>query len=272
MPDPLGCDSWIPGPSFVCYGARFHLRAWADEAFHDIERRLPTPRRTTVARADCVYSITEDANGFGLIRNEERLLTNRSLRTVHSVLESDIHTCVARAARRKLFVHAGAVGWRGHAIVIPARTLSGKSSLVAALVEAGADYYSDEYAVIDPLGRIHPYPKPISLRRPNGKRPRKRTAADLGGRDGIRPIPLGIIVVTKYADGAPWNPMAMSTADGMMHLFANTVLAQVRPRFALSALMRAVAGCRAVESERPEAGAIVPSILQMMDEMLDGRR
>ena len=63
----------------------------------------------------------------------------------------------------------------------------------------------------------------------------------------------------------------MSTADGMMHLFANTVLAQVRPQFALSVLTRAVAGCGAAQSERPEASAIAPSILELVDDTLDGR-
>ena len=42
------------------------------------------------------------------------------------------------------------VTWgRGRAIVIPGRTFSGKSTLVAELVRAGATYYSDEYAVED---------------------------------------------------------------------------------------------------------------------------
>lgn len=52
--------------------------------------------------------------------------------------------------------------------MVPGRTLSGKSSLVLALVKAGADYYSDEYAVFDGSGRVHPYSKPLSRRSGSG--------------------------------------------------------------------------------------------------------
>jgi hypothetical protein len=66
---------------------------------------------------------------------------------------------VAENARRWIFVHAGVVAWRGQAIVIPGATQSGKTSLVAALVRAGAEYFSDEYAVFDARGRVHPLPR-----------------------------------------------------------------------------------------------------------------
>ena len=57
-------------------------------------------------------------------------------------------------------MHAGAVAWRDRGIVIPGRSHSGKTTLVRALVEA-ARYYSDEFAVLDPQGRLHPYPLPL---------------------------------------------------------------------------------------------------------------
>ena len=41
--------------------------------------------------------------------------------------------------------------------MVPGRSLSGKSTLVLSFVERGADYYSDEYAVFDSEGRVHPY-------------------------------------------------------------------------------------------------------------------
>ena len=53
--------------------------------------------------------------------------------------------------------HAGVVGWRGRAIVIPGRSHAGKSTLVAELVRRGAVYYCDEFAVLHETGRVHPY-------------------------------------------------------------------------------------------------------------------
>ena len=37
-----------------------------------------------------------------------------------------------------------------------------------ALGRAGALYYSDEYAPLDGEGFVHPYPKPLSLRKGGG--------------------------------------------------------------------------------------------------------
>jgi hypothetical protein len=95
-------------------------------------------------------------------------------------LESDLHRSVAERARRWCFVHAGVVGWRGRVIVIPGRSHSGKTTLVAEWLRAGALYYSDEYAVFDAMGRVHAYAKPLSLRQ-NGAATRYAVEA-LGGR------------------------------------------------------------------------------------------
>jgi hypothetical protein len=76
--------------------------------------------------------------------------------------ESLVRMEVSANARRWVFLHAAAVGWRGRAIILPAVSRGGKSRLVEALVRAGATYYSDEFAPIDSRGRVHPSSAPIS--------------------------------------------------------------------------------------------------------------
>ncbi len=56
-------------------------------------------------------------------------------------LESDVQLYVAERARGKVFVHARVVAWNGKAILLPGRTFSGKTTLVAGLLRAGATYY-----------------------------------------------------------------------------------------------------------------------------------
>ena len=58
------------------------------------------------------------------------------------LMESNLQIYTAALAKNRVFVHAGAVGWRGRAIVIPGRSFSGKSSLVVELVRAGASEQS----------------------------------------------------------------------------------------------------------------------------------
>ena len=65
---------------------------------------------------------------------------------------------------------------------LPGHSFSGKSTLVAALVRAGAVYYSDEFAVLDPDGFVHPYAKALSL-------DVARQVEELGGVAGDEPLP-----------------------------------------------------------------------------------
>jgi len=171
-----------------------------------------------------------------------------------------MHFRVALAARDFLFVHAGVVQWNGQAVVVPGRTETGKSSLIMALVRAGGKYFSDEYAVLDREGRVHPYPKTLSQRR-EGEPPRLHSAKALGGEEKAPAVPLGLAVITRFRDGAAWNPRQISKAQVMMALFDNTVVAQSRPEFALTVLAKAVEGTVGLEGDRGEASEMASTLL-----------
>ena len=87
-------------------------------------------------------------------------------------------------------MHAGVVGWKGWALVLPGKSGAGKTTLVAELIRAGATYYSDEYAVLDERGRVHPYARPLAVR-VDGWRQRRRTPEWFGARRGTRRCPSG---------------------------------------------------------------------------------
>ena len=74
-----------------------------------------------------------------------RRARTRDLGEAFAVLESELRQSLAARSRQRTFVHAGVVGWRGQAIVVPGRSRSGKTTLVAELVRAGRRV---------PLGRV----------------------------------------------------------------------------------------------------------------------
>src|SRR5215217_1450746 len=74
-----------------------------------------------------------------------------------TMLEGQIRGQVAIRAPERTFVHAGAIEHEGRAIIFPGHSFSGKTTLTEAFVRAGATYYSDEFAVLDNDGRVHPY-------------------------------------------------------------------------------------------------------------------
>jgi len=178
-----------------------------------------------------------------------------------AVLESALEMSVSLNARGVVFVHAGVVGWRDRAIVIPGRSRSGKTSLVASLVRAGATYYSDEFAVLSPDGRVHPYPRALSIRQEGLLRRRRCPAAELGACTGTEPLPVGRIVLTKHQDGARWRPRPLSPGLAVLGLLDNTLLARVQPEFSLTVLRRAACGATAVKSPRGEAREVVRFLL-----------
>jgi hypothetical protein len=139
--------------------------------------------------------------------------------------------------------------------------MSGKSTLTAELVRAGATYYSDEFAVLDERGRVHPYPRQLGLRLPGTDEPTKVRAEALGGRVGTKPMPVGMIVVSQYQTGARWRPRKLSAGQGALEVLANTVPARTRPEESLSSIQQAVTKARIFKGRRGDAKETAELIL-----------
>ena len=176
------------------------------------------------------------------------------------VLDARLRGYIALHAPEHIFVHAGVVGHRERAIVIPGLSFSGKTTLVAELVRAGATYYSDEFAVLDANGLVHPYPKPLSIRG-DGYSQVDHSVEALGGSAGKGPLPVGLVVLAQYEPGARWEPRRLSGGEAVLAILANTVPAQERPEQALSTIKRAVDGAVALQSGRGEAAELVRELL-----------
>jgi hypothetical protein len=156
------------------------------------------------------------------------------------------------------------VGWKGRAIVAPGHSFSGKTTLTTALVRAGADYYSDEYAVVDQQGRVHPYAEPLGIRDEATYHGRFPVEA-LGGRAGVRPIPVGLVVVSQYRSGANWRPRRLSAGQGVLALLSYAVPARRKPQPTLAALQAAVSKAVVVKSHRGEADRTAELILESLE-------
>jgi hypothetical protein len=165
-----------------------------------------------------------------------------------------------------LFVHAGVVGWQGRAILIPGRSMSGKTTLVKALVEAGATYYSDEFAVLDKEGRVHPYPVKLSIRGHTGQPGRKTPVESLGGQVGVEPLPVGLVVVTEYQPEIAWRPRKLTPRQSLLALMDNTVAARRNPTYSMPILRQAVTGAVALKSKRGEAAEVAPILLAQLNQ------
>jgi hypothetical protein len=259
---------WCLSFSVTAYGVQVRIRSNEGSLIDDILAHLPPGSVSSeYAEVGREYGFVVDADSAGRPRHSlyinQILYARCGLPELLRIFETDVQILVAEMAPERVFVHAGAVGWRGRAIVIPGRSFTGKSTLVAALVRAGADYYSDEYAVLDAAGSVHPYARPLSIRTIDGSSATKTTADALGGRFGTTPIPVGLIVISKFIAGAEWKPEKLSAGQGILALFANTVSARRIPNIVLPTLRQIVETATIVGSDRGEAAEIVKSLLDL---------
>ncbi len=261
---------WTVQLTYAAYGLHFGLRSNDPAALEQVSLHLPYGWQLAAAsQPDILYSLyfapTEkgkEANRNHLLFCGQRLLAQcQDFSQLLTTFEKHAELSTALHARERLFVHAGVVGWQGQAIVIPGRSMSGKTTLVKALVEAGAVYYSDEFAVLDKHGRVHPYPIPLSIRREGEQMGHKTPVASLGGQTGVESLPVGLIAVTRYRPQAVWRSRRLSPGEALLALMDNTVAARRAPDYSMPILKQAVINALALKSERGEAEDLARHLL-----------
>jgi len=268
---------WTAGLAFRAYGVRVGVRVNRAESLDAVRDYLPPLwKHSPSPVVDRLYSLVigggdslrPNVRRFNLVYGDAaRLDRSLELESVLRSLEWDIQHYVAEAAPRRVFVHAGVIGWRGRAVLIPGRSFSGKTTLVAELVRAGAVYYSDEYAVLDSKGRVHPYARPLSIRRGDGPESERHSVESLGGFRGEQPLSVGLVVVTEYKSGARWRPRPLSAGQGALALLNNTVAIQKNPEAAFPVLKQVAAKAQILKGSRGEAKSVADFILERMTEV-----
>ena len=268
-----GClTDWLSSRSILAYGVRIGIRTNQPEFLDQIlDHAPPLWKPSSMRLVDRLFSFWVGESGprgnsrspHLLLDGMETVAKSTDLRTVLEAFEVRTKMLVSEMARRRVFVHAGAVGWHGEAIIIPGRSMSGKTSLVAELVRAGATYYSDEYAVLDMQGRVHPYPKPLAIRKEGSSKQKNYSAKEIGGVTGTRPLPVGLVVVSPYRPGASWRPARLSAGPAALELLANTIPARRKPDEVISTLRRAISNATCFKGVRGEARDTAGLILEL---------
>ncbi len=197
-----------------------------------------------------------------LFRGNGLISAAYKLAPVLGALESDVDLQVAAlAAPQRLFVRAGVVGWRGRAIVIVGRPQSGTSTLVAELLRAGASYYSDQYAVLDREGQVHPFPRPLWLCAAAGINPARYRPDELRAKTGTQPLPIGVVVLPQYRSRSRPLLASITASAAAADVIANTVCAKSYPDETLAGIRKALSAAWILKGVRGEARQIVPLLL-----------
>lgn len=171
-------------------------------------------------------------------------------------LAADLERTVARQIPDRLLLHAGVVAVDGGALLLPGRTGSGKSRLVEAMLRLGATYLSDELAVLDRRGRVHPFARPLCLRT-SSVASLRLSAADLGAPTAASSLPVRQIVLLRHRTGATGCRLhAVPPGEAMLALLRQTLAARRRlalAREVLEPLVRSVPVLQGVRGEALDA-------------------
>ncbi len=269
-----GQTRWVAGQSILTYGVRIGIRTNEPQLLDRLPEHFPPMWEPTSAPyVERLFTLKVGGAGLQkrggwfheLFEDAERGARSRSLNIVLEDFERRVKMYVAEMTPRFVFVHAGVVGWRGQAIIIPGRSFSGKTSLVSELVRAGATYYSDEYAVLDMQGRVHAYPQPLQIRESGSHIQKKRRAEEIGGITGTEPLPIGLVIVSRYKPDARWRPARLTTGQAMLEMLANTVPARRKPEIVIPTLQKAISEAMILKGVRGEAEDAARLILKRFD-------
>jgi hypothetical protein len=255
--------------SIESFGVKVTISAYSEEDFLEIKEILAMGLGNCFSlvekeeRSDLYFRL--EGNGKrALFLNGEKLYEGPP-DMVMDVLDSKLRLEIALKAD-KTFLHSGVVGWKGKAIVFPGFSYKGKTTLTAEFVRLGAEYYSDEYAVLDEEGLVHPFPKFLSVRGiTDNLRQFNVSAEGIGGRIGKIPIPIGLVLITEYEPGARWSPEFLSKAEGILNLISHTVPFSEKPAKTLRILEKALGDSKIVKQKRGEATEFARKVLDLLE-------
>jgi len=254
----------IRGPVLQCYGVNVGFRANSTKVLAAIDPTL-IPASCICDRQvpDITYSLCADEKRglYTASTGAETLFEATDLNILLTDLKVHIQHAVAEASMEHVFVHAGVVACRGRAIVLPGRSFCGKSTLVRELLLHGAVYLSDEFAVLDEDGLVHPFPRPLSLRIGDARVP--CDPIDLGAQTATGPMPVYAVVFTRFEPEGEFHPLPITPGRAIVEVLNNVVAVRANPRKSLRTARAATSKSIVLESTRGEASQAAALLLQL---------
>lgn len=217
----------------------------------------------TVRRGGDVWRLDEQDSGQQIRRGDLALGDFDSPELAIVALAGHLELHAASACPEFVAVHAGVVAVADQCVVLPGRSRAGKSTLTRALLQAGASYFSDEYALLDPTGTVHAFPRPLRLRR-TGMASLVVPAKSLQSRVPTGPHAVALVAELRFDAQGGWGVRELSPAETTLALIDNAVPAQIRSADTLTACSAAARGAVGIAGTRGEADDAAVRLLAML--------
>jgi hypothetical protein len=253
-----------------CCGVTIRFESNSDSLLCALVQLLPVVDCGASRDIEVIFSLAacrdaSGAAGYEFRVNGSRLVSAPNLDRVCAYAEQCMREAIAVLTPDFVFVHAGVVGWQGKAIVIPGASCSGKSTLVMALVAAGATFYSDEYAVLDSSARVHAYRRAPQVRGEQGRETARQIAAVLARSQGLPcSLPVGAVLATEFRSTEEWSPRRLAAPEVFQILLRNSVAVRCHPARTIHVLKQVSLSASCFRSGRGEAAGMAGAVLQFV--------
>jgi hypothetical protein len=223
--------------TFLCFENHcVKIRLESAEVFAHLEKfagRMLSPDR--IGETCGSLHIVADRQGIGLWLKGGTDGPKHFLRAgmATRVLLHEGMKALIRARQDLLWLHAGAAGYGGRAVLLCAHSANGKSSTVSELLERGWSYLSDEVAPLDATdGSVHPFPlnphkrvnDGATLERDDALRLSKVAVGLDNNRIAAHPVRIAHIYFLSWAPES-MQPVAQPCSPGVavLELLANSL-------------------------------------------------
>ncbi len=175
-------------------------------------------------------------------------------------LEQSMTLFAVQRLTRVVAVHSAVFAHDGRAIVVPAASGGGKSTLTMAAADAGVKVLTDEYALIDQVtGLVSGWRRPVRILRDDGTADRRDVAVDSD------PIPVGLVAFVSYRHDEEPGLAELSPGELAGELLGHTISAQDRPHESFDAALAVARTARGVKGTRGEAADTIGQLLELLD-------
>ena len=251
------------------FGVKLKIFCAREDILNEIEKRiekiLPKGFYQDISPRAATHSFSVRQNReyeFVLFKGKQKVEFGNEKEIFLKYFDWQLRLTIAEFAVDRVFLHAGVVAWKGKAIIIPAKSFGGKTTLVKELTKIGAQYYSDEYAVLDKEGFVHPFPKMLSVRVSAGDYKQTDFPVEtFGGVQGTEALPVAMILITEFEKGAKWQPEILSAGFGVMEMLSHTIPIRYNPKFSLKVLNNTANRAIIVKTKRGEANDFALKLL-----------
>jgi len=223
---------------------------------------LPRVAKSSPKGSEVVYSVDPCGNDgcFKIQRGARTIAHGIAANLLFTALQQILDDLLIARLGERAAVHAGVAVYQGHAILLPGSSGSGKTTLVRELISRGARYSSDEFAVLDSDGLVHPWPRALMIR--NACQIQEPLlATELGAKLQREAARVKLIVLLRYVPGATFDVQPLAGSETMIKLLQNTPHVLAEKPGMLGTLAAACRTALSFEGVRGAAGEAAEALI-----------